>query len=164
MKQTISSRFSSSCNVWKIRNTTVRSSAFFPWWIGFHHLLGTEQPLWCKKLFSETQPGLHMPEALLHEPHTLPSKVSQARSGLCSLQLNLPQRDWVCIHPDPAPSCSPKTLQRCSPRARSWIVTRPLGRAQCSGTCMDLGYSLSLPVLWEMQAEAKEHSQFQHAP
>lgn len=95
---------------------------FFPWQKqGFCDLLGTEQPLWCKKLFSEPQPGLHMPEALPHEPQVLPSQVSQARSGLCSLQLNLTQGGWVCIHPDPAPCSSPKALQRCSLRAGSWM-------------------------------------------
>lgn len=58
--------------------------------------------------------------------------------------------------PDPA---AQQDLQRCSLRAGSWVVHQPLSRAQCSGASRDLGCSLSLPVLWEREAEAKEHSQ-----
>lgn len=136
-------------------------AVLFPWQSGFYNLLGTEQPLWCEKLFSEPQPGLHMPEALLHEPQALPSKVSQARTGLCSLQLYLMQCDWVCIPPAPASSCSPEVLQQCSLRAGTWLVHQATEQGSVH---RDLGYSLSLPVLWEMEAEAKEQSLFQHPP
>lgn len=117
IKQTISSSFSSSCNARKISSTTVRSSAFSLAKF-FCNLLGTEQPLWSKKLFSGPQSGLHMAEARPHEPQVLPRKVSQAMSGLCSLQLDLTQHDWVCIPPEPAWSCSPTGSAEVLPESR----------------------------------------------
>lgn len=80
-----------------------------------------------------------MPEALPHEPRALPSKASQAGFGVCSLQLHLTQHDWVCIHPDPASSCSPKALQRCSLRAGSWMVQQGLGLQLSSASAVGDG-------------------------
>lgn len=151
----------------KNRNITVGSSAFSftNESEAFFNLSGTEQALWCKKQLSQPQPGLHTPKVLPHKTQSLLCTVSQARSSLSSLQSDLTEHGWVCIHPAACPALQPTGLCSSVPPESRDPATLPV---QESLVWWDqqgpelLRCRRCLPVLWEMGTEAKECFPPQH--